>query len=134
MKSVTLIRTSLGLLVAAGACAPLAALGDEEYILWHSQMSTKAGSLQTQQRADARAERGAQGPIRTEAMELDRSHGEYALYYNIARLQQSSGGKASAQPGAQGPIRTEDVWEVNRAYGEDALYYNIARLQQSSSK
>jgi hypothetical protein len=63
-------------------------------------------------------------------MELDRSHGEYSLYYNIARLQQSSGGKASAQPGAQGPVRTEDVWEVNRAYGEDALYYNIARLHQ----
>jgi hypothetical protein len=130
MKSVTFIRTSLGLLFAAGACVPLSALADEEYVLWHSQMSTKAGSLQTQQRADLGAQPGAQGAIRTEAMDLDRSHGEDALYYNIAKLQQSSSGRASARPGAQGPIRTEDVWEVNRAYGEDALYYNIARLHQ----
>ncbi len=132
MKSVTLIRTSLGLLVAVGASAPLSALSDD--FLWHSQMSTNAGSLQTQQRADTSAGPGPQGPIRADAMALDKSHGEDALYYNIAKLQQSSSGIASAPRGAQGPIRMVDVWEVNRAYGEDALYYNIAKLQQSSSK
>ena len=128
MKNVTLIRTSLGLLVAAGAWAPLSALSDD--FLWPSQTSTYARSLQTHQGADTSAGPGAPGSIRADAMALDKSHGEDALYYNIAMLQRSSSGMAPAQRGLQGPIRTEGVWEVNRAFGEDSLYYNIARLHQ----
>lgn len=125
MKNVTLASTSLGLLMAAGVCVPLSAVGGEEYILWHSQ-----GSRPTQQYADAHAEPGTAGQIRMEAMALEKSHGEYALYSNTVSGQQFSSVDTSAPRGAQGPIRTEDVSEVNRRFGEDALYYNVARLHQ----
>lgn len=120
MKSVTLARTSLGLLMAAGVCVPLSAVGGPEST-WHSHGSANPGY----------AEPGTPGQIRMESMRLDRTHGEYALYYNVAHPQQFSSEYAYAPRGALGPIRTEDVQEVNRAFGEDALYYNIARLHQS---
>jgi len=52
------------------------------------------------------AERGAQGPIRTESMDTPLTAGEGDLYQDLQKLQSSRQLSAS---GAQGPIRTETM-------------------------
>lgn len=127
MKSNMLRKSGLGLLVAAGMMVPMASSAEEGTKYGHqstgSAMESDKGYIhqtfgegtlyQDLQRLQSAkgwmiADRGAQGPIRTDGMEYSSSAGEGTLYQDLQKFQ-SSQSLASTERGAQGPIRTETM-------------------------
>lgn len=120
MKSNMLRKSGLGLLVAAGVMVPLASSIGEESKLAHGAYGTKMDTLQTSNEGNlyqdlqnlqsakgwTAAERGAQGPIRTESMDTPLTANEGNLYQDLQKLQSS---RLSSASGALGPIRTETM-------------------------
>jgi len=116
MKHIHLLKRScIGLLVATSASLPLTSLGND-------LLGSGIVEIQAQRQQWLNAERGAQGPIRTDTMATpDMSRGEGTLYDDLNRIQ-------SRSVQAQEPIRT-DTMEPTVSYGEGAFYDNMRRIQ-----
>lgn len=123
MKHIHLLnRSCIGLLVATSASLPLTSLGNDLF-------GNGIVEIQAQRQQWLNAERGAQGPIRTDTMATpDMSRGEGTLYDDLNRIQSRSVQPQATEAGAQGPIRT-DTMEPTMSYGEGALYDNLRRIQ-----
>ena len=128
MKFNPLLKSGLGLLVIAGALAPVASLGTE------AEWSFAEGALYDNLRniesspSMMSTEHGSQGPIRPEGMGPAWSYDEGAMYDNLRHIQ-AVPSMASAAQGAQGPIRTERMgatWDYNT---DGATYDNLQRFQ-----
>ncbi|MDO9600125.1 MAG: hypothetical protein Q7J47_20600 [Azoarcus sp.] len=129
MKYIPLRKTGLGLLVIAGALTPLASLGAESMV-WSYDESAVHDNLRSIQAAPSMidAERGAQGPVRTEFTEPVWSYDESAVYDNLRKIQAAP--SMTTGRGAQGPVRT-DFMEPTWSYSESATYDNLRSIQSA---
>ncbi|MBI2276583.1 MAG: hypothetical protein HYU74_04455 [Dechloromonas sp.] len=118
MKSNTLRKSGLGLLIVAGMMVPMASsIGEESKSAYGAKMesyqtSTEGNLYQDLQNLQSAkdwttTERGAQGPIRSEGMDTPLTANEGDLYQDLQKLHSSR--QMSASSGAQGPIRTETM-------------------------
>lgn len=130
MKFNPLLKSGLGLLVIAGALAPLASLGTEA--TWSYADGALYDNLRNIESSPSMmsTEHGSQGPIRTEGMEPAWSYDEGAMYDNLRNIQAAPGMTSEAQ-GAQGPIRTERMGAAWDYSSESATYDNLQRFQSS---
>lgn len=120
MRHTLLLKSGFGLLLLAGALSPLAVQAFE------GDGYDQLKAFQSEQ-AWAGAERGAQGPMRTEMMDTSTSpkllFGEGDLYDNL-KISHNEQKAESARYGAEGPIRTEGM-ESPRHYTESDMYDNL---------
>ncbi|MDD5249419.1 MAG: hypothetical protein PHY45_10560 [Rhodocyclaceae bacterium] len=130
MKHIPLPRTCIGLLVATCASMPFASFGRD--LLWAGM-----DEIEAQRQLAVGANRGAQGPLREDAMQSARqsttSYGEGAFYDNIGKIQAATTG----QRGAQGPIREDTLQPTMQpatSYGEGAFYDNIERIRSEAAR
>ena len=122
MKNTPLVKSALGLLVAAGASLPLAAVAasDDPYLLFFTDPSSAPtihvagiwnydGAEVAERSTTAPSPDGLEGPIRSETMESAWSFEEGAAYDNLRQLHEPS----PASLGAEGPVRSETMDAVD---------------------
>lgn len=120
MKSNTLRKSGLCLLVVAGAMVPIASSAEE-------------GSKYGNQATGTAMERGDQGAIRTESMNTaSPSYRASELYPDLQSLY-SSKSWAAIERGAQGPIRTDSMDSASPLYSATELYPDLQALHSSRS-
>lgn len=148
MKSNMLRKSGLGLLIVAGAMAPMASSAEEGSKYGHQ--ATGSAMERSDQGADptnsasylypelqnihsptlrSANERGAQGPVRTESLDTAPSYKASDMYFDLQNIQ-SSKGRSVTERGAQGPIRTEsmDTWPSHQ--GGD-MYFELKNIQST---
>lgn len=121
MRNTLLLKSGFGLMLLAGALSPLATQAYE------GDGYDQLRAFQSEQKWTAAAERGAQGPIRTDGMDESASSklsvGEGDLYDNL-RILQGEQKTAIARHGAEGPVRTEKMDSLRR-FAESDMYDNL---------
>jgi hypothetical protein len=121
MKNKSLIKSGIGLLLAAGALAPVFA-AVEANTEWSYREGALYDNLRNASTAPGADMFGAQGPIRTESRIPDKRGDGYN--YDRLRDQATANVPSGAMYGAQGAIRTDST-EANWSYREGALYDNL---------
>lgn len=120
MRHTLLLKSGCGLLLLAGALSPLTTQA------YDGDTFDQLKAFQSEQ-TWAGAERGAQGPMRTETMDASANpkllFGEGDLYDSL-KISHNSQKAESANYGAQGPIRTEGM-DSPRHYAESDMYDNL---------
>lgn len=125
MKRIPMLKSTLGLLVIAGACMPISSLAANDnmeptWSLSNGAVYDNLRNLQSYKPEPSQA--GAQGPIRTESMGPMWSFSDGAVYDNLRNIQSFK--SESGQSGAQGPIRTESMGS-QWVYSDSATYDNL---------
>ena len=132
MKHIPLLKSTLGLLVLAGASLPLPTVASTERMepMWSYSDSAAYDNLrQIQAYKSEPVPAGMQGPIRTESMGPVWSSDDGAAYDNLRRIQSSRTDKAPE--GAQGPVRTDSMSAL-WIYRDGETYSNLRRLQSGN--
>ncbi|HJV92952.1 MAG TPA: hypothetical protein VJ572_05700 [Azonexus sp.] len=114
MKSNTLRKSGLGLLILAGTMVPMAASAEE---------GTQYGHQTTTM------ERGDQGAIRTESMSSDPTNSASVLYPELTNIHSPTVWSANRR-GAQGPVRTDSM-DTSPSYKASELYFDLKNIQRS---
>lgn len=116
MKSNTLGKSGLGLLLVAGALIPLAASGGDG-----TTYGNQAGSAM---------ERGNQGAVRTDTMTSDPAASAEVLYPELQSIIKRW--DDNERTGAYGPIRTErmDVTSSSMAASTEDLFPELRSIRQ----
>ena len=121
------LKSTLGLLVIAGACMPISSLAANDNMepTWSYSQSAVYDNLRNlQSYKPESSQAGAQGRIRTESMGPMWSYSDDAVFDNLRNLQSFKTESGQLGSGAQGPIRTESMgsqWVYNEAAAFDNL-------------
>lgn len=122
MERVPMLKSTLGLLLIAGASMPLPSWAANDRIepMWSYSEGAAYDNLRHIQAYKSEHLLGAQGPIRTESMGPEWRNSDAAAYDNLSRIQAFK--SDSGQSGMRGPIRSDrTTW----SYSEGAAYDNL---------
>jgi hypothetical protein len=129
MKSNSLLKSGLGLLLVAGTLTPLASFGGTTpFSYGEGDVYDNLRRIQQAPSSMTAVEPGAQGPRRTDSLEEPMSYDEGAVFDNLRKIQASKSIAPAEPHGAQGPTRTEG-FESDFSYHEGAMYDNLRKIQ-----
>lgn len=123
MERVPMLKSTLGLLLIAGASMPLAswAVSDRIETAWSYSDGAAYDNLRHIQADKSGHLLGPQGPIRTESMGPMWRNSDAAAYDNLGRIQAF---KSDSSQSAQGPIRSDRMGTM-WSYSEGAAFDNL---------